>query len=81
MDGYDRDSVSKQLVNGFIYIIVYKNPDGMEKRYRVFVDRNGDIVSQNPEPTDEEKEGEKGDDMDKEKGEEKPIIGQPEVQK
>ena len=45
-------------MNGFVYIIMYRNPDGMEKNFRVLVDRDGNIVSQSPVPTDEEKEGE-----------------------
>ena len=68
LDGYDRDMVEKQIVNGMVYIIVYRNPDGDEKKYRVLVDRDGNIVSQTPEPTDEEST------------EEKPIVGEPEVQ-
>ena len=37
LDGYDVASVSRQLVNGYIYVIIYRKPDGTSKTFRVLV--------------------------------------------
>ena len=37
---YDITSVSKQLVNGYIYIITYRGPDGKTKLFRALITPN-----------------------------------------
>ena len=41
---YNVVSVSKQIVNGYIYIITYRGPDGREKIYRVLLTPNNEIT-------------------------------------
>ena len=41
LEGFEVVSVSKQLVNGMLYIIIYRNEEGAEIRYTVLVSPNG----------------------------------------
>ena len=63
LDGFDVVSVSKQVVNGMIYVIIYRNPDGEERTYEVFVNPDGQIMVKNVHGKDDPAQGtEKPDD-------------------
>ena len=55
LQGWDLVGVTRQVVNGFIYVLTYRNQQGATLTYRIIVSRNGDLDVQEPkrEPASE----------------------------
>ena len=43
LDGFELESVSRQLVNGYVYLFTFTNEDGAQIIYNIFVSRSGVI--------------------------------------
>ena len=48
LQGWDLVGVTRQVVNGFIYVLTYRNQQGATLTYRIIVSRNGDLDVQEP---------------------------------